>query len=206
MNKDTLASVSAIAIRAILFIATLLTQTSVSAASQRAISLIDKTPCLFEYRMWLFTSYRRPPEFKRPEDFTEDQCLEAKRLNDEIESGLHDELLPEEIEAARRKSEIAEQQASIRGLSRREAARNEELERRKQVAAIAKAKAEKQAQARLPPPSIGMSATQARTGTNWGRLLGRRSTTTASGVVETWTFWDNMYLTIVNGTVAAINE
>ena len=149
--------------------------------------------CLREFRHWRKTA-SNPTEFADAlQTFPpfrvhgEDICREAKSADERISQAALAKAAKEKAETVRR-AQLQEKEESVR------------------VQKEAGARAAREAQARLPPPSIGMSAAQAITGTNWGKPVARRSTTTKDGVVETWTFYDYKSLTIVNGKVTIISE
>ena len=52
--------------------------------AQSHVQLIERTPCLYEYRVWAFT-FRRPQPFPVPRDFTATQCTAAEQVHERIE-------------------------------------------------------------------------------------------------------------------------
>lgn len=58
---------------------------AVSGAPSDPLQLVESTPCLFEYRLWLF-SFRKSETFPIPPGFTSAQCDEARRVNEEVEA------------------------------------------------------------------------------------------------------------------------
>lgn len=59
-----------------------------SKANDSVGAALDKTPCLWEYRLWLATSWHRPPEFTVPSQFTQAQCAQAAKVNEGLDRAL----------------------------------------------------------------------------------------------------------------------
>ena len=177
-----------------------------ASASERSIKLIAEIPCLYEYRQWFFTSFRRSESFSVPLEYTAKQCAVAKQLHEEIEAGLHNEPLPEEIESQRH----AHEEAAARDRQRtKDAAITKAAASKRQQEVDDRARQRREAAAKiasLPAPSVGMTAAQAYDGTRWGKPIGIRKLTTARGTSEQWAFYDRKYLLIENGVVSAVGE
>lgn len=57
-----------------------------TAALPSAIDRIAETPCLMEYRLWLFTEGKKPSTFETPNGFSEEQCRHAAAVNEEVQA------------------------------------------------------------------------------------------------------------------------
>lgn len=156
-------------------------------AADRHIDLIANTPCLEEYRLWVFSA-RRTSTFEVPSDFTREQCDRAKELHEAIQAELFDE-------HQQRAERVARESAA------------EEAERRaaRQAALVAMADAFV-ARSKLPRPRLGMTRQQVIEGTNWGSPLDVNRTTTAAGVTEQWVYGSKRYLYFRNGRLDGIQD
>ena len=151
------------------------------------------TACLLEYRVW---STRRTADQSFDEALRsyapflvqgKKQCEEARRADASIEAT---------DAAARAQSESDDRRRATAE------ARAAEAQRRK----TADQKAARDAQAAKPGVRIGMTEREVINGTNWGRPLERRRTTTAGGTREQWIYGSGNYLYFDNGRLTAIQD
>lgn len=176
------------------------------------VDLVNRTPCLFEYRSWFFV-FRRPEPFPRPEQFTVEQC-EAARL-------AHERIQREQVERAQarestyerdrrlraeeserdHKKLLAEQEAAQRQFEAEQAARRREFED-----ATKRRRAAAEALARKPGVRVGMSADDVLNRSSWGKPASRRRVTTAEGVTEHWHYSGGNYLRFHDGVLVMISN
>ena len=226
--------------------------------AQSHVQLIERTPCLYEYRVWAFT-FRRPQPFPVPRDFTVTQCTAAEQVHERIERErveadavpdpsrgsndtderaidcLHeyrlwratmktstdfiealDSFAPFKVHGRElcREAKLADERISAETaikaarekveseLVRQELAKAESTRRQRDAAA----KATREAKARLPGVSIGITPEDVIQRTHWGAPRGKNRTITAFGVREQWVYDNNHYLYFENGKLVAIQN
>lgn len=83
------------------------------------VSIVDSTPCLYQYRYWFFGDRLKNKPFFRPSEFTAEQCALAQKVNDTLVKDSE-----KEIEAAIQKEadESAARAIITQGYQRAQAA------------------------------------------------------------------------------------
>lgn len=206
------------------------------ANGQSHLELVSQTPCLEEYRAWIYT-FRRAPVFTPPSQFTAEACALAAAVHERIEAEQAEAalILSEHARARDADEQVipclqefrvwqalhGSRQSLESGLStfvpfklynRQECVSasqiNERITVRKRERAKREqaARAQREAFARRPTPRIGMSRDEVVNATNWGKPLSIRRTTSASVVREQWIYGDKHYLYFENGKLTAIQD
>lgn len=94
-----------------------------SARAETVVEFTARTPCLFEYRIWLFT-FRHGDVFPIPEGFTKEQCDAAIVANEQIPALMRAEV---EADAKAQLAANADQLAAQIDASRQEQERRRKL-------------------------------------------------------------------------------
>jgi len=172
------------------------------------VELVNKTPCLYEYRQWYF-AMRQQGVFVVPEGFTADQCARAREVHEDIQREQAFRAVQRE-EAARAAEDERRRQGdlqlrAVEAEKSRLDAEHEALMRQLR-AAEARRRAAAAVLASKPGVRLGMTTDDVLNRSNWGRPLDRSRVTTASGVTEHWHYSGGNYLRFEDGKLVLIKN